>query len=134
MSTLHTPTASSLPTGIAYHIGVDGGPEATRVRLYKADGKVLGEGQAGASALTQGVNQAWENIQLAIFRAVHASGLLEQPTSPGALPPHTSNCALDLSLVGANDHTLRQQFLAANPGHTYLHWGAYPPSEGMPCQ
>lgn len=109
-------TVDPLPAHIAYVIGIEGGPQATYVRFCKADGALLGEGQSGASELTLGINQAWENIQLAIYRAVSASGVLEQ----AQVQPHASNCFIGVGVAGVEDQTLRQRFLAANPGHTHL--------------
>jgi glucosamine kinase len=126
-----------LPHQIVYVIGIEGQADGTRARLCKVGGEVLGEGRAASSDLSQGVAQAWDNIQLAIFRAVAASGLLEQAPTPestqlstqtsaqnGAeqppVPLHTSNCIIGLGLAGAENPALRQQFLDANPGHTHL--------------
>ena len=126
-----------LPHQIVYVIGIEGQADGTRARLCKVGGEVLGEGRAASSDLSQGVAQAWDNIQLAIFRAVAASGLLEQEASqeltqksaqesaqnvcdPTPVPLHTSNCIIGLGLAGAENPALRQQFLDANPGHTHL--------------
>ncbi|MEY8690213.1 MAG: ATPase, partial [Leptothrix sp. (in: b-proteobacteria)] len=45
-------------TALTYLIGLDGGGTGTRARLASPDGRVLGSGEAGPSALGQGVAQA----------------------------------------------------------------------------
>jgi glucosamine kinase len=89
---------TNLPTHIHYLVGVDGGGSSTRARLTLRDGTVLGGGKAGASGLMQGIPQAWQNITLAIERAVQAS-------TPGDRPaPDLHNCALGIGIAGYN-HT-----------------------------
>lgn len=99
---------------IAYRVGVDGGGTGTRVRMLHADGRLLGEGHSGPSGLTQGIDQAWTHIRLAIVTAIQASNLagLELPV-PG-------NTALGLGLAGANNPQLHRQFVLANPGYRRL--------------
>jgi glucosamine kinase len=104
-------TGPSRRHAVAYRIGVDGGGTGTRVRIVQADGRFLGEGRSGPSGLTQGIEQAWTNIRLAIISAIQSSDL------KGLEPPVPGNTALGLGLAGANSPQLHQQFLLANPGY-----------------
>ena len=113
-----------------YRIGVDGGGSGTRARLVDAQGRVLGEGHAGPSGLTQGIQQAWLHIGQAIDQAIarafpeaasraprsHADGAAPAPVPP----PVPANTALGLGLAGANSRGLRERFLQANPGYALL--------------
>ena len=95
---------------VRYWIGVDGGGTHTRLRLWAHQNQAfvrLGEGQAGPSALGQGVNAAWRQIAEALAAAAVQAGL--------AVPPWQA-CALGLGLSGANDPALAQAFRAADPG------------------
>jgi glucosamine kinase len=78
---------------IRYVIGIDGGGTGTRARLTSARGEVLGNAEAGASALGQGIDAAWANIVKAVGGAFHVAGLA---------PPQPGECALGLGLSGAN--------------------------------
>ena len=95
-------------------VGVDGGGTSTRARIVRADGALVGEGQAGASGLGQGVTQAWRNIQLAIERAALAGGL------DGLRAVRPDHCRVGMGLAGANNALWLAQFLQANPGYTQL--------------
>ena len=103
-----------LPADIRYLVGVDGGGSSTRARIILPDGRLLGEGKAGASGLMQGIAQAWQHIQLAIARAAHT---LDQPGLPA---PDKYNCALGIGVAGFNNAQWRGVFLAANPGYMHL--------------
>lgn len=92
---------------LAYCIGVDGGGTGTRVRVADRAGTVLAHGQAGPSALGQGVEAAWTQILKAIGSAFQALG---QPS------PDWAVCALGAGLSGVNHLPWRDQFLALNPG------------------
>ena len=95
-------------------VGVDGGGTSTRARIVRTDGTLVGEGQAGASGLGQGVAQAWRNIQLAIERAALAGGL----EGLSALRP--DHCVVGMGVAGANNVLWLAQFLQANPGYAHL--------------
>ncbi len=94
-------------------IGVDGGGSGTRARIAHANepDKSLGLGHAGPSALRQGVDNAWAQIDLAI-RAAFADAKLPVPT--------WSRCALGAGLSGVSARALREQFIAQNPGFSHL--------------
>ncbi|MFO1252204.1 MAG: BadF/BadG/BcrA/BcrD ATPase family protein [Inhella sp.] len=100
-------SAGSAAVPVRFWIGVDGGGTHTRARLFDASGHALGEGQAGPSALGQGLEQAWEHIQQAVQAAAQAAGL-------GTVTP--ADCALGLGLSGANNPALAAAFVAGNPG------------------
>jgi len=94
---------------IEYLIGVDGGGSGTRVRVVAAQGgRVLGQGHAGPSGLSQGVAQAWTHIDAAIAMAFDAA------------PPAPARCALGLGLAGVHDAALRNAFLQAAPAFAAL--------------
>lgn len=87
-------------------VGVDGGGTGTRVALARGDGTVLGRGEAGASALGQGVQTAWTRISEALARACEAAGVSR---------PHWPACALGAGLSGVNVPELAEAFCAAAP-------------------
>jgi len=97
-----SPTA----TPLRYAIGVDGGGTGTRVRLCRIDGQVLGEGQAGPSALGQGALAAWQNIEVAIQQALGPTTLNEGIRA---------ECALGLGLSGAENPGWVADFQANAP-------------------
>ena len=90
-----------------YLAGVDGGGTGTRVRLQDAAGCTLGQGEAGPSGLSQGVEQAWRHVQQALQAAFEAAGLA--PAAPAEV-------ALGLGLAGAGVPAQRAAFLQADPG------------------
>lgn len=96
-----------LAAGIDYLLGVDGGGTGTRTVLARRDGRVIGHGEAGPSALGQGVAQAWRNIELAL-RAAFANAHLP--------PPAWERCAAAAGLSGASHPPWRDAFLARNIG------------------
>ncbi|MEW6706303.1 MAG: BadF/BadG/BcrA/BcrD ATPase family protein [Pseudomonadota bacterium] len=91
---------------IQYIIGVDGGGTGTRIRLTAPDGRVLGQGDAGPSALGQGVTQAWVHVQRAVAHAFDAAALA--PAAP-------ERCAIGLGLSGAHVASRREAFLSIAP-------------------
>jgi glucosamine kinase len=96
---------------ISYLLGIDGGGTGTRARLATAEGQVLASGEAGPSALGQGIPQAWVHLKRAIARAFDAAGL--PPADPGV-------CALGLGLSGAHVASRRAAFLSVAPPYAHL--------------
>jgi len=89
---------------IRYVIGIDGGGTATRARLTRAEGAVLGFAQAGPSALGQGVQQAWKNVSQAIARSFQIANV-------HAWEPE--ECAVGLGLAGAIVAAHNRDFMRA---------------------
>ena len=106
MPTNPAPAAPAATPPLRYLIGVDGGGTGTRVRLLSADGRPLGVGASGPSALGQGEEQAWRHIGQAIDRAFAATGLAAADVA---------ECALSLGLAGADVTSRRDRFLALAP-------------------
>ena len=79
-------------TDVCYLIGVDGGGTATRVRLTRPHGEVLGSAESGPSALGQGIEQAWTNVSEAIEAAFRAADIARWTPD---------ECAIGLGLSGA---------------------------------
>jgi glucosamine kinase len=96
---------------IRYIIGVDGGGTGTRARLATLDGVVLGTGEAGPSALGQGIDQAWSHVLQAAAQAFQHAGLV--PAAPG-------ECAMGLGLSGVHVPSRREAFLRAAPRFAQL--------------
>jgi glucosamine kinase len=88
-------------------VGIDGGGSGTRARLADAQGRVLGGGRAGPSALGQGVAQAWRHIGQALDAAFADAGLARAPDH---------DVALGLGLAGVERPARRDEFIAADPG------------------
>ena len=84
-------------------VGIDGGGTSTRAVVADAGGQLLGRGESGASALNQGVEQAWRHIAEAIERA----------SVPGL---QLQDCALGLGLSGTGVPAQLQGFVADDPG------------------
>jgi glucosamine kinase len=98
-------------------IGIDGGGTGTRAKLTAADGTVLGQGQAGPSALNQGVAQAWHHITDAVADALSAAGLHGDAARVNE-PEFQARCGLGLGLSGAENPGWVRDFHAAAPA-----WG-----------
>lgn len=96
---------------VDFLIGIDGGGTATRAWLARRDGVVIGRGQAGPSALGQGIDAAWAQIELAIRGAFQAAGL---PL------PAWRRCAVGAGLSGVSNRPWRDEFLARNIGFARL--------------
>lgn len=104
-----SPNGAAGQTRASYWACVDGGGTGTRVRLLSAgSATLLGGGQAGPSALGQGIEQAWQNIGQALAAAFAAADIAPAPAG---------EVALGLGLSGADIAPWQVQFLAANPGY-----------------
>ncbi|NCT85579.1 MAG: ATPase [Comamonadaceae bacterium] len=102
---LHPSLLTSRNSGrpVRYWVGIDGGGTSTRALVADAQGRILGRGEAGASALGQGAEQAWRHIAQAIA-AANVPGL------------ELAHCALGLGLSGTGVPAQLQAFVAADPG------------------
>ena len=96
---------------IEYFIGVDGGGTGTRVRLARADGAELAQGQSGPSGLAHGIAHAWNSVIDAVGMAFAQAGIAQPPT--GAI-------AIGLGLAGVHNKLWASQFIAADPGFAAL--------------
>ena len=96
---------------VDYLIGVDGGGSGTRALLHPVRGEGARTGNAGPSALQQGIPQAWENVLLAVRRAFAAAGLAV---------PAWDRCILAAGLSGVSHGPWRDAFVAADPGFARL--------------
>lgn len=90
-------------------IGIDGGGTGTRAVLATPEGRVLGRGEAGPSALAQGAAQAWQNIRSAVARAFGDAGL--GVADDAAL----ARCAVGLGLAGAENPLWVREFRERAP-------------------
>lgn len=102
---LHPSLLTSRNSGraVRWWVGIDGGGTGTRAVVADAQGQVLGRGEAGASALGQGAEQAWRHIAAAIAQA-------------GVAGLELQDCALGLGLSGTGVPAQLQAFVAADPG------------------
>lgn len=91
---------------IKYLLGVDGGGTGTRALVASADGRVLGRGEAGPSALGQGVGQAWMQVERAVGAAFKDAELMA---------PAWSQCALCAGLSGVHHDAYRDEFESLLP-------------------
>lgn len=98
---LLTSRASSRP--VRHWVGIDGGGTSTRALVADFQGRILGRGEAGASALGQGAEQAWRHVR----EAIAAAGV------PGLELAH---CGLGLGLSGTGVPAQLQAFVAGDPG------------------
>lgn len=96
---------------VEFAIGVDGGGSGTRAWMARAQGPVLGRGDAGPSALGQGIAQAWGNVEQAIREAFADADI----SFPGF-----EHCAAVCALSGMNNPPWRDAFLAADRGFAML--------------
>ncbi|MBC5766262.1 BadF/BadG/BcrA/BcrD ATPase family protein [Ramlibacter albus] len=96
---------------VEYVLGIDGGGSGTRAWLARVAGALLGRGDAGPSALGQGVAQAWRNVELSARAAFEDADV----AWPGW---HT--CAAVCALSGVSNPPWREAFLAADPGLALL--------------
>ncbi|AKJ31624.1 BadF/BadG/BcrA/BcrD ATPase family protein [Caldimonas brevitalea] len=91
---------------IDYLVGVDGGGTGTRARVTRSDGQLVGVGQAGPSALGQGIEQAWRHVRDAVDAAFAAAAIDPAPLA---------QCAVGLGLSGVHNIGWRDTFLATRP-------------------
>ncbi|MBI5275615.1 MAG: ATPase [Burkholderiales bacterium] len=96
---------------VEFLVGIDGGGTSTRALLARRDGPVIGHGQAGPSALGQGIAQAWRHVELAIRHAFHAAGIAM---------PSRERCAIGAGLSGVSNRPWCDAFVAADPGYGHL--------------
>jgi glucosamine kinase len=95
------------PASARWLVGVDGGGSGTRLSLCDRDGRERARAQAGPSALGQGVEAAWMQIDLALQRAAREAGL-------GDLD--WRDCALGAGLSGAGVPAQAEAFVARAEG------------------
>jgi glucosamine kinase len=95
---------------VEFLLGIDGGGSGTRALLAR-EGALLGQGQAGPSALGQGIHQAWLNVELAVRRAFESARL------PFA---GWESCAAVAALSGVSHRPWRDAFLESDPGFAML--------------
>lgn len=96
---------------IKFLVGIDGGGTGTRALIVCFDGAFLGLGEAGPSALGQGIDSAWSTIELAIRRGFESAGLDI---------PSWSRCAVGAGLSGINNPRWREEFVVKDPGFAKL--------------
>lgn len=96
---------------IEFLIGVDGGGSGTRARLAHRDGRELGQGASGPSALSLGASSAWTAVEAAIADAFASAGLAPAPRA---------TIGLGLGLAGVHHPQWAAQFIAADPGYGQL--------------
>jgi len=102
---------SAALAGLRFLVGVDGGGTGTRLRLADPEGRLLGEGHAGASALGQGSEKAWQHIGEALSMAAGQAGIET---------PAPAQCAIGLGLSGVGVPAQVQSFLKLNRGYALL--------------
>jgi len=91
---------------IEFLLAVDGGGTGTRVIVARPDGSLLARGEAGPSALGQGISAAWVQIQKAIAAGFSQAGLAQ---------PEWQRCAMAAGLSGVHNFQQRDAFLAELP-------------------
>jgi glucosamine kinase len=96
---------------VEFTIGVDGGGSGTRAWVARVHGPLLGRGDAGPSALGQGIEQAWRNVEIA------ARGAFDDADIPW---PGWAKCAAVCALSGVSNPPWREAFLAADRGFALL--------------
>lgn len=96
---------------VEFLVGVDGGGTSTRALVARRDGRVLGQGRAGPSALQQGIASAWTQVQAAIAEAFESAGL------PRAA---LDRVAVGAGLSGVSNPRWRDAFVSTNPGYAQL--------------
>lgn len=97
---------------IEYFLGVDGGGTGTRVVLTGRDGTVLASAEGGPSALSAGIDAAWQTV-LATVRDAFARA--------GVAWPGPECCAIGLGLSGVHNLQWKQAFIETAPPFGHLH-------------
>lgn len=92
---------------IKYLIGVDGGGSGTRVVITDTNSNFIAEAQGEPSALSLGIEKAWQSILNTIIAAFD-SAKIESPM--------LVECAIGLGLSGVNNTQWKKEFLFRNPG------------------
>jgi glucosamine kinase len=96
---------------VDYLIGVDGGGSGTRALIHRSRGDMVATGQAGPSALQQGVAQAWDNVLAAIRDGFATAGIAV---------PAWNRCVVAAGLSGVSHGPWRDAFLGGDPGFAQL--------------
>lgn len=91
---------------VEFLVGVDGGGTGTRAILARPDGTVLARGEAGPSALGQGIAAAWAQVHAAIAAAFVAADLPQ---------PAWSRIAIAAGLSGVHTTGLADAFRTELP-------------------
>ncbi|MDN3919724.1 BadF/BadG/BcrA/BcrD ATPase family protein [Roseateles violae] len=105
------PEAAQTLADLRFLVGVDGGGTGTRLRLADREGRLLGQGEAGPSALGQGSEQAWRHIAQALAGAAAQAGIDEL---------NLAQCAIGLGMSGASVVAQAEAFLQRQPGFALL--------------
>lgn len=92
---------------VDFEIGIDGGGTSTVAVVARTGGGVIGRGSAGPSALGQGIEAAWAQIQAAIEAAFFSANIAA---------PQMAQCALAAGLSGVNHTPWRDTFIKQNVG------------------
>ncbi len=100
---------NAAPDQAAVLLGVDGGGTHTRARVATPQGQLLGEGRAGPSGLSLGLDAAWAHVQEAIGHAFEAAHLE---------PPAPAQVAVGIGVAGATSPSLLDGFAVR-----CRHWG-----------
>lgn len=96
---------------IDYVIGVDGGGSGTRVRLARADGGELAQGQSGPSGLAHGIDRAWAAVGNAVLQAFAAAAIPHPPLR---------HIGIGLGLAGVHNPEWAARFIDTNPGYAAI--------------
>ncbi len=91
---------------VEFLLGVDGGGTGTRVLVARPDGSILARGEAGPSALGQGIAAGWTQVQKAVAAGFAQAGLAQ---------PDWQRCAMAAGLSGVHNTQQRDALLAMLP-------------------
>lgn len=96
---------------------IDGGGSGTRARLYDAETRrIIGEGRAGPSSLTFGVESAWDSIQTAI----QAAFAEDQTANLSGKQMATLPSKIVVGVAGSRNRSLRTALQALIPAGTAM--------------